>query len=500
MPMTTYALEDAHELEPRGGFFDDYVRPETEAWVVVGVAVALGLLTPNPLLTAASVLTLPVLVTLLWRRGEVPILLLAVAYQWAQVTAKVFHADFLGLRVAEIGATPTVIESTWLSLGALVILALGMRLALRGMRPPRGAEAEAEAEHVALGRALWFYVACAVVAIIAKGFTSFAGAFTQPADALDEIRWVGFFALGYVVFTQGRGYLPLLAVAAFEFVQGIGFFAGFKSVIFVAALVVFTAHGRVGGRTIGFAAVGLAVLLILGSVWTAVKMEYRSFLNQGYGTQETLVDREAEFDELGGLVGQLSLADVGEAMDPLLARLAYVDMFALTMDYVPTVVPHQEGRVWADALRNSLVPRALFPNKPILASDSEHSMRYTGLRMASDDEGTSISLGYVADSYIDFGPVGMYLVVFAVGLLWGGMYRYFLTRSPSALLAFAFSAAALLAAYQFEIASVKLVAAVVMKFLVLALVLRFAGDAMRGWLEIDDRDWDEADAPAEAYA
>lgn len=490
--------------DPESGSLAYFVRPEAAAWVAAAVAVGLGFLTPNPLLTAAALVTLPALVVLLWRRGEVPILLLAVAYQWAQVTAKVFHADMLGVRITEIGATPTVETATWLSLGALVVLALGMRLALRGMPPPRGGEAAAETERIPIGRAFWLYVVCAVIALVAKGSTSFAGALTQPADALDEIRWVGFFVLGYVVLKQRRGHLLFAAVALFEFVQGIGFFAGFKSVVFMTILVAFTVHGRVGGRTIGIASIGLFGLLVLGSVWTAVKMEYRGFLNQGSGMQETVVSRDEQFDELGDLVGQLSPSDVQDAVNPLLARLAYVDMFALTMDYVPAVVPHQEGGVWADALRNTVVPRALFPNKPILASDSEHSMLYTGVVLASDGEGTSISLGYVADSYIDFGPVWMYAIVFAIGLLWGGMYRYFLTRSSSALLAFAFAAAALLAAYQFEIASVKLVAGVVMKFLVLAVVLRLFGETIRSWLGLDETEahgaWSDVSEQDRAYA
>jgi hypothetical protein len=481
-----------------------YVRPEGAVWGILGVGVALSLLSPNPLLTAGALLVLPVLITLLWRRGEMPVLLFAVAFQWVQVSAKVFHANLLGVDVVQIAVTATVERAIWMGLLALVVLALGMRLALRGAGAPRGPEAEAEATYIPLSRALSFYVVTALVGLAANGAMWIVPGVAQIAYAVEGIKWIGFFVLGYVVLSQREGYLFLAAATAFEFVQGLGFFSEFKTVVFVLGLAVFTVFSRLSGRTVGIGLAGVAALLVLGSAWTAVKMEYRAFLNQGSGMQETRVSRDEQFDALGDLVGTLTWADLQDSLDPLLARVAYVDFFGVVMDYVPTVVPHQDGQVWGAAVQN-LVPRLLYPSKPVLDSDSEHTMQFTGMNMAGAESGTSISLGYVADSYIDFGPVGMYGVIFVIGLLWGGVYRYFVTRSGSALLGFGFAMAALLFTYQYEIAAVKLLAGVVVKFLVLAVLLRFLEGPMREWLRITEWDLNEApgeapEAPAEAHA
>lgn len=481
-----------------------YVRVEPPVWAALAVGLIYAVLSANPALTTAVLLVPPILISLLWRRGEVPILLFAATFQWVQVSTKVFQANTLGVRVSAIGLTPTVELSIWLGLAAVVALALGMRTALRGADRVRGQEAADEASFITVPRAFWFYVLCAFIGEFVGIAMSVVPPLKQVLTGVAALRWSGFFIFGYVVFKHRTGYLPLVAVVAFEFVRGIGFFAGFKTVVFVLAIVIFTVYSRLNGRTVVVGLAGLAGLLVLGATWTGIKGEYRAFLNQGSGQQETVVSDEEQIAKMVDLVTSLSWNEVVYSLNPLLDRLAYVDYFGMAMDHVPSVVPYQNGLVWSEALQN-LVPRAFFPDKPRLVSDSEHTMRYTGLVLASDDEGTSISMGYVTDSYIDFGPYWMFVPVFLVGLLWGLMYRYFLATSPSALVGFALATAALITAYQFEMAAVKLVAGVTAKFIGLALVLRFAGGWMTSRLGIDletlaaeDPDEEWAGAPAHA--
>jgi hypothetical protein len=58
--------------------------------------------------------------------------------------------------------------------------------------------------------------------------------------------------------------------------------------------------------------------------------------------------------------------------------------------------------MWS-ALKHLVTPRVLFPDKGILASDSEFVRKYTGIPVAGADQNTSIAFGYAAESYIDFG-------------------------------------------------------------------------------------------------
>ena len=118
-----------------------------------------------------------------------------------------------------------------------------------------------------------------------------------------------------------------------------------------------------------------------------------------------------------------------------------------------------------------LTPRVLYPDKPPLTPDSEITMRYTGLHLASAEEGTSISIGYMGESYVDFGPYGMFVPVFILGVLWGLMYYFIVSRARFLVFGYAFATALLLNAYQFEMTGIKLLGGVTMSFLVLALIM-----------------------------
>jgi hypothetical protein len=96
-----------------------------------------------------------------------------------------------------------------------------------------------------------------------------------------------------------------------------------------------------------------------------------------------------------------------------------VAYFSLVLARVPAVVPHADGEFTTRALQNVAMPRFLFPDKGNLGSDSEATMTYAGINAASDEQGTSIGMGYMAYFYIDFGFLGMFVGIFLQGLFWG---------------------------------------------------------------------------------
>jgi hypothetical protein len=457
-------------------------------WGVFAVGAALGLLTANPLLTAAAIMLLPVFMTLLWRPGEPPVLLFAVSFQWLQVTAKVFHANVLGIDVTllseyALGDLPSLRGAIWLGLVGLVVLAVGMRVGLWKLGANDEERARRESREFSVGRAFLLYLALTAASTVLESLVWSVGGFIQVVRAATDVKWVGFFLLGYLVLKRREGYLLFLIAVLIEFVAGIGFFSGFKIVLFVTLIVIFTVHHRLKAGTVGAGAVLFALLLILGAGWTSIKHEYRTFLNQGTGMQSTVVSRSAQFDKLAELVGDLEWEDIQVATGGLFERIAYVDYFALTTEYVPEYMPHEGGVLWEQAILHVLKPRVLFPDKPPLVPDSEITMRYTGLHLASVDQGTSISIGYMGESYVDFGPYGMFVPVFILGVLWGLMYYYFVTRARVLLIGYAFAMTLLLNAYQFEMTGIKLLGGVTGKFLVLALIMYFAEKHIAAWLQ-----------------
>lgn len=475
----TPALDAPAALEA-DGTESPFVRLPGSVLSAFGVAAAAGLLTANPFLTAASVLALPLFATLLWRPGETPVLLFAVGFQWVQVTAKVFHANVIGVPITQLAFTASVVDAVWLSLTGLVVLAVGMRLGLRLLREATAKRARVEADALSVDRAFLLYVVCYVLAVVVEGAVGIRGSLSQAGAGVQAVHWVAFFIFAYLALEQQKRLLLLAAVVGFEFISGIGFFSGFKTVLFVSLITYFTARPALRPSAVFSGAALVGLLLLVGVAWTVVKPEYREFLNQGSGQQETVVSQDEAMDMLVRLVSDLTVDDLAYGLDPLFRRVAYVDYFSLTLDYVPAVVPHEGGELWAGAVRHVLQPRLLFPNKPVLPSDSDRTAYYTGARIA--DEGTSISIGYMGESYIDFGRIGMFVPVLLIGLLWGLIYAYFVRNARSALVGYAFATALLVEAYQFEMVGTKLLGGILAKFVVLALLLRFLESRIWSWL------------------
>jgi hypothetical protein len=119
------------------------------------------------------------------------------------------------------------------------------------------------------------------------------------------------------------------------------------------------------------------------------------------------------------------------------------------------------------------MPRVFFPEKSSI-DDSDRTRRYTGLWITGKERATSISIGYLGESYIDFGKLGMMIPVFAFGLLLGAVYRWMLAqRYSSKALGMAMATATLFAASILEASITKTMGSLVVTIMVSWLMLRF---------------------------
>ncbi len=100
------------------------------------------------------------------------------------------------------------------------------------------------------------------------------------------------------------------------------------------------------------------------------------------------------------------------------------------MEQVPSVIPYQNGKNWMESFQYVFTPRLFNPNKPV-ADASIKASKYTGIQYAGYKQGTSFSLGYFADSYIDFGVYGMIVVLCIMGWFYAFIYLYFLKKSST---------------------------------------------------------------------
>jgi hypothetical protein len=445
----------------------------------------LGGIGPNIALAALSVLVLVVGVSLLWRPGEPPVLLLVFGWQWIQASISVFQANWLGLDV--INNTPEGADTDTaiaLTLVGLAIMSLGMRL---GAGPER-VDVPIAARHVALtqpiSRWFWLYVIASLVAALALAFTWTVPGLSQPIQALASMKWAFFFMLAYATLVRASGAGPLFALAfAFELALGIGgFFSDFKAVFFVTLIAVAASGKRISaGAIFALSSLG-ALLIVFGIVWTAVKDDYRNFVSLGTGEQVVAVDYWTGLAKLAELLGELNSQDLSDASNKLLRRLTYVKYFAVVIDYVPNTIPHENGAIMWDAISRPFMPRILFSGKSVI-DDTERTNLYTGGAVGYYAN-TSVSLGWIAETYIDFGEYLMMGAIFLIGYFYGRIYRWCLHGSgANGPLGFASATAVLFPVFALESSFTKTFGGVVVSVLIVWLIVKFAVPRWCPWLE-----------------
>jgi hypothetical protein len=445
-------------------------------WFFISLGTFWACFTPNAELTLCSLLMLPLLFGLLWFEGEPPMLLFACGMQWLQATAAIFYCDFLGTSLADdltVGGVK-VEEATWLSMAGVLVLATGMRLALFKRDKNAVQEARQEANRFNINRVFILYLISFVFSSVLNRVAFAMPGLAQPLLALATLRWMMVFLLVYAVVLQRQRYRLLVFAVGLEVVSGfIGFFSGFKSIFYIIILVL-PATGMVikGWRL--FPTVILTLLVLGFSIfWSAVKPDYRDFLNQGTGEQVISVPVEQRLAKLGELAFSMTPVTWGQGFEDLILRITYVHYFDLTIQNVPENIPYEHGQLWWGCIKQVFMPRLFFPNKAVL-DDSARASYYTGQAVAGTDTGASIGIGYFGESYIDFGPAGMFAPIFLLGIFYGLIYRLFISGVQNKIIGFAIAVSILLFnACEIETSNVKILGGTVCVCLAMALFLRF---------------------------
>jgi hypothetical protein len=246
----------------------------------------------------------------------------------------------------------------------------------------------------------------------------------------------------------------------------LSYFSEWKEIIVLIGVVVIALAGYAWRTALPPLIAGASALLFLGTIWTVIKPDYRVRLAEGQRQQVVTLSRTEQGAVLTRQISNVDSADIPRGFLDLLARLSYVDYLADVLRTVPTRVEHQQGALWAQALGQFLTPRFLFPDKPPLPSDSERTMQFTGRTMASTSEGTSISIGYVGESYIDFGIAGALVISFLLGSAYSLsiLCLAMLNRGRDGAILVALAIPLVWTAQQFEISNIKLVGSLAWTF------------------------------------
>jgi hypothetical protein len=253
----------------------------------------------------------------------------------------------------------------------------------------------------------------------------------QVMNALTILRWAALYAVFAHAFRNRSNYLLAGGAFAVELAMGfMAFFSTFRFPLFLLALALPEGRMRLTTRHIAAGVAVASLTIALAIVWTAIKNEYRQEIAAGTGWQAVMVDRDEQVSLLFDHLTAVDAEALGDATISLISRVGYVDYMALTMAFVPRNQPHEEGRLWFEAITHVLVPRVLYPDKPGVESDTRRAWRFTGLSLLRY-RGTSIALGAPAETYVDFGVPWLLLPAMLFGGLVGLVYWWGMSRSGS---------------------------------------------------------------------
>ena len=459
-------------------------------FVLVAAAVsALG--SDSPTLTLACGVVIALTVGLLWRLGEPPALLMAVGLQLSQVVTPLLHANFLGVPLQSVSLDIGDLSSAmWFALAAMLSLVVGIWCGQRGTRAHAAPLLQQEARVWSPQAA---FVFCIATILLAAGFDMLGGVLEglkQPFLAASRVQWVGVFVLTCVCTAQRRGFKYLLFVMCLEVVKGfMGFFSDFKEVFFVVLLGIFSTRPKLDVRSMiaGFAV--CSVVVTLGVFWSVVKTDYRGFVSQGSGEQVVRVSLEERLAYLTDRIGDVDWDMMSDGLGYLVMRLGYVDYLSATMRNVPSCVPFQDGAQIGATVMHVLQPRLLFPDKPPLMSDTEVVQKYTGIRFdVSSSASTSVSLGYLAELYIDFGVLGALGVMFIFGVLFGRSFEFVCSsRSLPSIINFGLAVMLVMPVMQFEQSLAKTVGGFLTTLITIVVLKRFLFPSLLRMLGQNDK-------------
>lgn len=353
-----------------------------------------------------------------------PVLALAFTYQWTQVSLGLFYSRLTGQFLDGIEG------SDWetmmlLGLGCITALAVGIRVGQHYAR--RVWPLDGDPHVIAFSwRTIAVVYAISIVAVGAVQELAWSiPAFTQAIIGVTFSRLALLFLITRRLVAAGEWRLIGLLVLIEAALGFTGYFASFREPLVMVAIATMEAFDR--KRAAHWLALAGLVVVLGGSglLWMSVRGVYR----EDYDAELFAASRSTRLMRIRELsTGWLrqDAEQLAENMTRLVDRLWAIYYPALAVARVPSVLPHTGGEILRGALVHLVTPRALFPDKAELPSDSEMVRKYSGVHVAGVEQNTSIAFGYAAESYIDFGVPLMFLPSLVFGLVMGLAFQWFL--------------------------------------------------------------------------
>ena len=422
----------------------------------------LSVLSTEPLLLFYAGALLLYILKYFWRIHEPKHLLVNLLLYWAVVAILIPYAELSSKPLIELSkyGQSDIRLASWLGLIGLTFYLLGIQSMTSALQIVSLEKLNSILEKYNGRRIIIIYIIVSLLtAVLGSSIIHIPGA--QLLLSIGYMKWVLLTLLiAHTVVTNSNKTLVVFIIALEVLLSFSGFWAAFKDYILVAIGAYLMLSPKLSFKAYVMLGVVFLATLFISVVWTYSKGEYRKYLTGGERSQ--IIVQQGQFQNIFKFIDivkrDFSSSNFSTSfsigMENLVYRISYVEFLALTIKQVPTYIPHQNGLLLESAFEHVLKPRILFPDKkPIY--DSELTSKYTGVQFSGADQGTSFSLGTVAESYVDFGKYYMFIPIFFFGLWIGWMYKYFIVNGYNIIWGMCYSAPIFQFAWSFPVPTSK---------------------------------------------
>lgn len=332
------------------------------------------------------------------------------------VAASTLSVLFFGYALDEIPNTVTPEhEDVWIySLWGLAAMILGIYLGLRPLKAHRhsispGILAAGWPAHIneQMG---WLSFCVGLLAQLALRAVGEIPTLSTAVNCLAALARIGILILLVSAMATGRWKRFAMAAGIFAAVSVSGSFDSGHTFIRIDTalplIVIYIASSGMSLKFIVQGVLGFAAMVPMVSAW----MNSREIIRSGYLQGLSLWEKGDVF--FGEFFRNLHLPTAESFIDLLVTRVDMTEGLAAQVRHQPDLEPYAYGETFYSAFY-TLIPRAIWPDKPIVAGGSEFYTRFTG-EIRSADDLTSIGIAYPFELYANGGPI---LVVVGLGVI-----------------------------------------------------------------------------------
>ena len=404
--------------------------------------VRLDEVTPAQLIVAFFLLLLPWRSYVIWREGgreELPIYAMLGAMFWLAYGVPLFleeHSLFIFFQpqthhVPEDAVTAALL----MALVGMVCLWLGMKSGIGRFVSPRILLSfEFTPSSVTYLRSV--VVIGIILSVFRTSFLVLGEGGRQFVVIMLSVVPMLAFAVLFSNFVRGKSSVIdkvlILAFLLVRFVSGLsgGLLADSASVIVICGAVYLTER-----RKVPRAAVVIVLLFYL--FFQVGKNDFRKVYwlenEEGGRVERVTFWTQASLEKWSEAISNPNAENIRNVINPSVSRVSLLTQTANVIDQTPSVVPYQYGRLYSYMVV-TWIPRFLWPEKPSVNEANQFYQVAYGLTAEEELAGVSIAVGYLAESFINFGWFGVVAVMFTIGVFFDFYQKTFVAVAGGVLM------------------------------------------------------------------